>query len=44
VDPPPGSPPPPPIKNAFTILLTKDDRIFYYDGNLNLKRILRQLN
>jgi biopolymer transport protein ExbD len=32
VDPPPGSPPPPPIKNGITMLLTGDDKIFYYEG------------
>jgi biopolymer transport protein ExbD len=32
VEPPPGSPPPPAVKNGITILLTKDDRIFYYEG------------
>ncbi|MCC6369789.1 MAG: biopolymer transporter ExbD [Bacteroidia bacterium] len=32
VEPPPGSPPPPAIKNGITMLLTKDDKIFYYEG------------
>lgn len=32
VPPNPNDPPPPAIKNGITILLTKDDRIFYYEG------------
>ncbi len=32
VEPPPGSPPPPAVKNGITLLLTQDDRIFYYEG------------
>jgi biopolymer transport protein ExbD len=32
VPPSPNDPPPPAIKNGITILLTKDDRIFYYEG------------
>ena len=31
-EPPPNSPPPPEVKNGVTFLLTKDDRIFYYEG------------
>src|SRR5438477_12257925 len=30
--PPDPNTPPPPIKNGITILLSKDDRIFYYEG------------
>lgn len=29
---PPTGEPPPPIKNGITFLLTKDDKIFYYEG------------
>src|SRR6185369_8241448 len=32
VPPEPNMPPPPPIKNGITLLLTKDDKIFYYEG------------
>lgn len=32
VPPNPNDPPPPAIKNGITIILTKDDRIFYYEG------------
>jgi len=37
VEPPPGSPPPPAVKNGITMLLTKDDRIFYYEGEFRPK-------
>src|ERR1043165_818524 len=36
VEPPPGSPPPPPVKNGITLLLTGDDRIFYYEGEFRV--------
>ena len=32
VPPNPNDPPPPAIKNGITVLLTKDDKIFYYEG------------
>src|SRR5438045_5880852 len=34
---PPKGEPPPPIKNGVTFLLTKDDRIFYYEGEFRVK-------
>lgn len=37
VDPPEGSPPPPAIKNGVTILLTGNDKIFYYEGEFKGK-------
>src|SRR5687768_17433820 len=37
VEPPPGSPPPPAIKNGITMLLTGDDKIFYYKGEFKPK-------
>jgi biopolymer transport protein ExbD len=37
VEPPPGSPPPPAIKNGITMILTKDGRIFYYEGEFKPK-------
>ena len=37
VEPPPGSPPPPAVKNGITLLLTQDDRIFYYEGEFRAK-------
>lgn len=32
--PPPPGPPPPPVKNAVTFVLSKNDRVFYYYGQL----------
>jgi len=33
---PPEGEPPPPIKNGITLLLSKDNRIFYYEGEFKL--------
>lgn len=37
VEPNPNDPPPPAIKNGITMLLTKDDKIFYYEGEFKAK-------
>lgn len=36
-EPNPNDPPPPAIKNGITVLLTKDDKIFYYEGEFKPK-------
>ena len=49
VPPNPNDPPPPAIKNGITFLLTKDDKIFYYEGEFKAKdlpeaTVVKELN
>ncbi len=49
VPPNPLDPPPPAIKNGITFLLTKDDKIFYYEGEYKAKdqpeaTVVKELN